>query len=78
MLIKAFKLEDSKPVVTPGVKPLGADGDPDSMDSEIAEEINAIIASLSPASRRPSKVSFSPDVDLFNVVVNCSASKVVC
>ena len=68
MLIKAFKLEDSKPVVTPGVKPLGADGDPDSMDIDIAKEIHAIIASLSPASRRPSKISCSPDVEIFNVM----------
>ena len=48
MLIKAFKLEGSKPVVTPGVKPSDPETDPDKMDHDIAQEIHAIISSLSP------------------------------
>ena len=68
MLIKAFKLEDSKPVVTPGVKSSDSDGDPDKMDNDIAQEIHAVIASLSPAVRKPSKISCSANVEFRDVV----------
>ena len=59
MLIKAFKLEDSKPVVTPGVKPSDPEPDPDKLDHEVAEEIHAIISSLSPSKCRRSRFHFA-------------------
>lgn len=68
MLIKAFKLEDSKPVVTPGVKPSDPEPDPDKLDHEVAEEIHAIISSLSPSKCRRSRVSFCSHVEYHDVV----------
>ena len=68
MLIKAFKLEDSKPVVTPGVKPSDPEPDPDKLDHDVAEEIHAIISSLSPSKCRRSRVSFCSHVEYHDVV----------
>ena len=68
MLIKAFGLSDSKPVVTPGVKTaIDEDVDPDKLDAEAAVEINRIIAELKGLRLRTSKVHFNPDVTIQNV-----------
>ena len=52
MLIKAFKLEGDKSVVTPGIKTSDPDGDPDEMDQEFSQEVMAIVAPLSPTQRK--------------------------
>ena len=68
MLIKAFKLEGSKPVVTPGVKSSDPEPDPDKMDQDVAQEIRAIVASLSPSKCRTTKISFEQHVDYHDIV----------
>ena len=66
MLVKAFKLEDAKAAVTPGVKSADAEGDPDKMDLEVAQEIKSIIAQLSPKTS-PGKVSFNPNAEVYEI-----------
>ena len=68
MLIKAFKLEDSKSVVTPGVKSPEADGDPDKIDKEVVAELQAIISSLTPKVKPMSRVVFNPEVEFGEVI----------
>ena len=68
MLIKAFKLEGSRHVVTPGVKDPNDKGDYDQIDQDIDEEISHIIAELSPKTKPMTKVKFSDEVEIHNVV----------
>ena len=68
MIIKAFKLEESKPVVTPGVKSPEADGDPDKIDKDMVAELQAIISSLTPKIKPMSRVTFNPEVEFGDVI----------
>ena len=67
MLIKAFKLEGAKSVVTPGVKVVDDEIDPDKIDSDAAGEIHKIIAELRCDPKRASKVKFNDDIECHNV-----------
>ena len=69
MMIKSFGLEDSKSVVTPGVKVAPNEEDAATIDSEVDPEveINRIIAELSPKVRSR-QITFNKHVEEHDVV----------
>ena len=63
MLIQSFQLEESKAVVTPGVKVSVADHDQDMTNEDVRDELHRIISELKCHRKRPVKVKFcSEDV----------------
>ena len=72
MLIKSFQLEDSKAVVTPGVK-VNIDGNDDSQidaEHDAAIEINRIISELKCRKVSSSKMQFCPHVTSHDVTAH--------
>ena len=68
MLIKSFHLEESKPVVTPGVKTsIDEDVDPQKVDAEASDGLHKIIAELKAQRSSRAKVTFSPDATVHYV-----------
>ena len=64
MIVRSFNLENSKPVVTPGVKvDHVSEVEDDKLDGDIVEDINSIIAEISPAMKPMSTVKFSSTVE---------------
>ena len=67
MLIKAFDLGEAKSVVTPGIKVVDEEADPDKIDSDAAAEITKIITELRSKPQTPSKVTFSDNVQVHSI-----------